>query len=111
MRTTATDADWGQLGRTLGFAQSPGVFKVVGFIPVAGPIVFGLAAIWHLFTMIVAIRQALAYTSTWRAIGVAMIGFIAYAIVQALLQTIYRNLPARLPAHTYPRLRPNILSM
>ena len=87
--TTATDADWGQLARTLGFAQSPGVFKVVGFIPVVGVIVFGLAAIWQLVAMIIAIRQALDYTSTWRALGVALIGFIPYAIVQALLQTIY----------------------
>ena len=88
--TTATDADWGQLARTLGFAQSPGIFKVVGFIPVVGVIVFGLAAIWQLVAMIIAIRQALDYTSTWRAIGVALIGFIPYAIVQSLLQILYR---------------------
>ena len=87
--TTATEADWGQLARTLGFAQSPGVFKAVGFIPVLGPIVFALAAIWQLVAMIIAIRQALDYTSTWRAFGVVLIGFIPYAIVQGLLQTIY----------------------
>ena len=40
--------------------------------------------------MIIAIRQALDYTSTWRAIGVALIGFIPYAIVQSVLQVIYR---------------------
>ena len=90
LRTGATEADWGQLARTLGFAQTPGVFKVVGFIPVVGPIVFALAAIWQLFAMIIAIRQALDYTSTWRAIGVALIGFIPYAIVQGFLQIIYR---------------------
>ena len=89
LRTTATDADWGQLARTLGFAQSPGVFKVLGFIPVVGLIVFGLDAIWQLVAMIIAIRQALDYTSTWRAFGVVLIGFIPYAIVQGLLQTIY----------------------
>ena len=54
-----------------------------------GPIVFFLAAIWQLVAMIIAIRQALDYTSTLRAIGVALIGFIPYVIVQALLQTIY----------------------
>ena len=89
LTTTGTDADWGQLARTLGFAQSPGVFKVVGFIPWLGPMVFLVAAIWQLVAMIIAIRQALDYTSTWRAIGVALIGFIPYAIVQSLLQIIY----------------------
>ena len=90
LRTPDTNADWGQLARALGFAQSPGVFKVVGFIPVVGPIVFVVAALWQLVAMIIAIRQALDYTSTWRAVGVALIGFIPYAIVQGLLQTIFR---------------------
>jgi len=88
--TADTHADWGQLARTLGFAQSPGVFKVVGFVPGVGLVIFALAAIWQLVAMIIAIRQALDYTSTWRAIGVALIGFIPYAIVQSVLQVIYR---------------------
>ena len=88
--TADTQADWGQLARTLGFAQSPGVFKVVGLVPGVGLVIFGLDAIWQLVAMIIAIRQALDYTSTWRAIGVALIGFIPYAIVQTLLQVIYR---------------------
>ena len=90
LATPDTNADWGQLARALGFAQSPGVFKVVGFIPVLGPIVFFLAAIWQLVAMIIAIRQALDYTSTWRALGVALIGFVPYIIVLALLQAIFR---------------------
>ena len=88
--TADTHADWGQLARTLGFAQSPGVLKVVGFVPGVGLVIFALAAIWQLVAMIIAIRQALDYTSTWRAIGVALIGFIPYAIVQSVLQVIYR---------------------
>lgn len=88
--TADTHADWGQLARTLGFAQSPGVFKVVGFVPGVGLVIFALAAIWQLVAMIIAIRQALDYISTWRAIGVALIGFIPYAIVQSVLQVIYR---------------------
>ena len=90
LRTPATEANWGQLARTLGFAQSPGVFKIVGFFPTVGPVVFTVAAIWQLVAMIIAIRQALDYTSIRRALGVALIGFVPYAIVQALLQTIFR---------------------
>ena len=37
LKTSETEANWGQLARTLGFAQSPGVLKVFGFIPVARP--------------------------------------------------------------------------
>jgi hypothetical protein len=43
--------------------------------------VFAIVSIWQLIAMVIAIRQALDYTSTWRAIAVAAIGFIAYAVV------------------------------
>ena len=106
LATPGTDADWGQLARALGFAQSPGVFKVLGFIPVVGLTLFVVAAIWQLIAMIIAIRQALDYTSTWRAIGVALIGFIPYAIVLGLLQTILRNrlTPVAPGPHPHPLL-------
>jgi len=90
LRGPDTQADWGELARTLGFAQSAGVLKVFAFIPFLGPIVFGIAALLQLFAMVVAIRQALDYTSTWRAIGVALVGFIPYAILMAILQSIFR---------------------
>ena len=85
LKTTETTANWGQLARTLGFAQSPGVLKVFGFIPVLGPVVFVLASIWQLLAMVIAIRQALDYTSTWRAVGVAVVGFIPYAVVSGIV--------------------------
>ena len=88
LKTAETKADWGQLARTLGFAQSPGVFKVVGFIPVFGPLVFAIASIWQFVAMVVAIRQALDYTSTWRAVGVAVVGFIPYAVVSSLVYAL-----------------------
>ncbi len=88
LKTAETKADWGQLARTLGFAQSPGVFKVVGFIPVLGPLVFAIASIWQLAAMVIAIRQALDFTSTWRAVGVAVVGFIPYAVVSSLVYAL-----------------------
>ena len=78
LRSAETHADWSQLARTLAYAQSPGVLKIFGFIPAIGPIVVVAASIWQFAAMVIAIRQALDYTSTWRAIGVAVIGFIAY---------------------------------
>ena len=85
LRTSETEADWGQLARTLGFAQSPGVLKVFGIIPGIGPVVFAVVSIWQLVAMVIAIRQALDYTSTLRAVGVAIIGFIAYAVLTSIV--------------------------
>ena len=79
-----THADWGQLARTVGFAQSPGVFRVLGVVPVVGGIIFLVASVWMLVAMVIAVRQALDYTSTLRAIGVVLIGFIPYAILMSI---------------------------
>jgi hypothetical protein len=88
LKSAETEANWGQLARTLAFAQSPGVLKVFGFIPVLGPWVFFIASIWQLVAMVIAIRQALDYTSTWRAVGVAVVGFIPYVIVIGLVYAL-----------------------
>ena len=77
----ATHADWGQLARTLGFAQSPGIFRVLGAVPVVGLVIFLVVSIWMLVAMVVAVRQALDYTSTRRAIAVVLLGFIPYALL------------------------------
>ena len=89
LKTPETEANWGQLARTLGFSQSPGVLKVIAFIPGIGPLFFVIASVWQLVTMVIAIRQALDFTSTWRAVGVAIIGFIPYALVTSLIYSLF----------------------
>ncbi len=84
-KTAQTQADWGELARTMGFAQSPGVLKVFGFIPGVGPVIFLLVSLWQLAAMVIAVRQALDYTSTWRAIGVVAVGAIPYAVLILLV--------------------------
>ena len=84
-KTPETEANWGQLARTLGYAQSPEVFKVFAVIPTIGPFVFAVVSIWQLVAMVIAIRQALDYTSTLRAIGVTVVGFIAYAVLTGII--------------------------
>ena len=88
LRTPETEADWGQLLRTLGFAQSPGILRIFGVIPVVGPVIFFATSLWQLATMVVAVRQALDYRSTWRAVGVVLIGFIPYILLLALLRAL-----------------------
>ena len=79
-----TKADYGELLRTIGFSSSPGLIRVLGIIPVLGGIVFLVAGIWMLVAMIIAVRQALDYQSTLRAVGVCIIGWIIQAIVLGL---------------------------
>lgn len=79
-----TRATLGELLRTIGFASSPGLLRVVGVIPGLRGLVFLVAAIWMLVAMIIAVRQALDYRSTRRAVGVCAIGWVVQMILIAL---------------------------
>ena len=80
-----TRADAGELMRTLGFAQSPGLVRIVGIVPGVGPLVFGIVSIWMLVAMVIAVRQALDYTSTLRAVGVCLVGWLVSGVISFLL--------------------------
>jgi hypothetical protein len=79
--TPQTAADRGELLRTIGFSSAPGVLRVLALIsPLAGP-VFLICGVWMLVCMVVAVRQALDYESSVRAIAVCAIGFPVYALI------------------------------
>jgi hypothetical protein len=79
-----THADIGQLLRTTGFSSSPGLIRILGVFPgLTGP-VFLVAAIWMLVAMVIAVRQALDYSSTLRAAGVCLIGWFVQSIILAV---------------------------
>lgn len=80
LRTPETHATWGELARTTGFAQSPGILRIFGFIPGLGFIFFAVS-LWQFAAMVIAVRQALDYSSTWRAVGVVAIAFIVVSII------------------------------
>ena len=80
-----TKADPGELLRTIGFSSSPGLIRVLGIIPGLTWVVFFVAGIWMLVTMVVAVRQALDYQSTLRAVGVCAIGWVIQAILLGLI--------------------------
>jgi hypothetical protein len=77
-----TEADVGQLLRTIGFAQAPRLFACAGAAPIVGwPI--GLAVFaWSVAATVVAVRQALDYESTARAAAA-----VALAVVVAFVLT------------------------
>jgi len=84
-----TSADHGELLRTIGFSSSPGVIRILGIIPGLYWLVSIVASIWMLVAMIIAVRQALDYSSTLRAVGVCLIGWVIQAIFLALMFSIF----------------------
>jgi hypothetical protein len=86
-KTHNTQVTLGEMLRTLGFAQSPGVLNILGLIPVLGALVSLIVGIWVLVLGVIAIRHAMDF-STGRAIGTALVGFIPYIIILAILAAI-----------------------
>ena len=80
-----TEADLGQLLRTIGFASAPGLIRIFAIIPGSTRIVFLVSGIWVLVAMIIAVRQALDYESTLRAVGVCFAGWIAQGIIYGIV--------------------------
>ncbi len=83
-----TKTDPGELLRTIGFSSAPGLIRVLGIIPGVTGVVFLVASIWMLAAMVIAVRQALDYKSTLRAVGVCAIGWIIQTIILALILAI-----------------------
>ena len=84
-----TRADVGELLRTIAFASAPGLLRVLGVIPFLGLTIYVLASIWMFIAMIVAVRQALDYQSTSRAVGVCVVGWALSLVVAAVIGIIF----------------------
>ena len=89
----ATRADLGELLRTLGFASAPGLIRVLGIVPGFTQLVFMVAGLWMLIAMVIAVRQALDYESTLRAVGVCLIGWIAQAFLLGIVFSMVGGAP------------------
>jgi hypothetical protein len=83
-----TRADIGQLLRTLGFASAPGVVRIVGLVPgFAWPIYVG-TSLWILAAMVVAVRQALDFTTTRRAVAVCAVGWLLVLVLTIFMSML-----------------------
>jgi len=80
-----TKADYGELLRTIGFSSSPGLLSVLGIIPGIGGLFVSVASIWMLVAMVIAVRQALDYSGTLRAVGVCAIGWIIQVVLMVIV--------------------------
>mgnify|MGYP001077808396 CR=1 FL=1 len=81
-----TSATWGELLRTIGFSNSPGVLRLLSFIPFLGGIIVFVASVWSLIAGVIAVRQALDF-STGRAIGTCIVGWLVYMLILFLVST------------------------
>lgn len=81
-------ADMGEMLRTLGFAQAVGVIKVLGIIPLLGWIAAVAAGIWMLVCGVVAVRQALDFT-TGKAIGTVLLGWLVMMVIAVLFAGLF----------------------
>ena len=84
-----TKSDPGELLRTIGFASAPGVIRILGIVPGLNVLVFSVAGVWMLVAMVIAVRQALDYKSTWRAIGVCLIGWIVQGVILGIAVSLF----------------------
>ena len=82
MPDPATKADFPETFRTIAFAASPGLIGVVTIVPFLGwllmlvltPIIW----LWSMAAMVVAVRQVLDYSETFKAAIVVLIGFVVF---------------------------------
>ena len=84
-----TRADVGELLRTIAFASAPGFLRVLAVLPFLGLTVYAIASIWMLLAMIVAVRQALDYSSTGRAVAVCVVGWALSLLLAAIIGVIF----------------------
>lgn len=84
-------ASFGELLRTIGFSNSPGVLLFFSFIPILGGLISFAVWIWQLMSMVVAVRQALDFT-TGKAILTCIVGLIA-AIILLVIIGIFIAIP------------------
>jgi hypothetical protein len=75
-----TEASYGELLRCIGFSNSPGTLRILSFIPILGAVIVVIAGIWSLIAMVIAVRQALDF-STGRAIATCIVGFIIMLVI------------------------------
>ena len=84
-----TSTSHGALLRMLGFASAPGLLRALGLVPGLTGMAFLVAAVWMLLATVIALRQALDYTSTTRAVGVCVIGWLVQLLIMLPLFVLF----------------------
>jgi hypothetical protein len=82
---TPVSVDRKSVLRALGFASSPGLLRLLGLLPDLSGIAIVVSSIWMVAAAAVAIKQALNFQSTTRAVVVCVIGWVISAVFQVLV--------------------------
>ena len=80
-----TQVDRKSVLRALGFASSPGLICIMALIPDMSAAILLIAAVWMITAAVVALKQALNYSSTIRVVSACLIGGVISAVFQGLL--------------------------
>lgn len=75
------EATWGEVMRTLGFAQTPGLLYILDIIPGIGLIASVVASLWIMVAGFIAIRQALDIGNVQTFLTI-LIGGGVYSVLQ-----------------------------
>jgi hypothetical protein len=78
MPERATHTDMGELLRVIGYSYAPSFFALFAGLPLVGYGIRVAVDFWLLATTVLAVRQALDYTSTLRAFAVVLIGWLFF---------------------------------
>lgn len=89
MPDPATKADFPEAFRVIAFAAAPGVLGAVTIIPILGWLLLFLISVWSIAAMVVAVKAALDYTDTFKAVIVVIIGFVVNLVITALLSAMF----------------------
>lgn len=84
-----TRATVGEVLRTTGFAATPGLLRIFGFVPVIGTGLFVVGSVWMVAAMFVAIRQALDYRHVTRALAVCVVGWLLSLLFVAIIGFVF----------------------
>lgn len=79
-----TKSNTGELIRTLGFAYAPGLLVIFKVLPFINSFVDPIVVILQLAAMTIAVRQALDFNSTVRAVGVCIVAFLLMIVALTL---------------------------
>lgn len=84
-----TRADVGELLRTIGFASAPGLFRVAGLVPGLDWPIYVATSVWMLAAMVIAVRQALDFTTTTRALAVCAGGWLLVLVIAVVMGVVF----------------------
>jgi hypothetical protein len=81
-------ATYGEMLRTLGFAEAPSILLILNFIPVLGQLLSLIVFIWTIVTGFIATRQALDIDNGKTVLAIVL-GIVALIVVFAVLSAIF----------------------